>query len=201
MLEQLFGSRTRWKLLRIFLSHPDEKYFVRELARTSHETLNSVRRELANLEDQGIVKVIDCDDDSAVKHSKKVSRSESSKKYYTANKDFLLFHELKSLIMKSWLLVERQLVKRITDLGNINFMVLGGKFVGDTESEVDVFIVGSVNRDKLGKLMGVFEKNLGEEINYTIMSKKEFDYRKAVTDKFLYRILENEHITVVSDDA
>ncbi len=201
MLEQLFGSRTRWKLLRIFLSHPDEKYFVRELARTAHETLNSVRRELANLEEQGIVQVVDLDSDVVLNGSElKTSRSDGGKKYYQANKNFLLFHELKSLIMKSWLLVERQLVQKITDLGNINLMVLGGKFVGDTESEVDVFIVGTVNREKLGKLMKMFAKNLGEEINYTIMTKKEFDYRKAVTDKFLYRILENEHITVVNED-
>ncbi|MDO8509770.1 MAG: ArsR family transcriptional regulator, partial [bacterium] len=55
MLEHLFGSTTRVKLLQIFFSSPDRAYFMRELARLVEVQLNAIRRELANLEKLGII--------------------------------------------------------------------------------------------------------------------------------------------------
>ena len=55
MLEQIFGSKTRVKLLHIFLSNPEEWFFVRELTRKLKQQVNSVRVELKNLEDVGLL--------------------------------------------------------------------------------------------------------------------------------------------------
>jgi len=55
MLEQLFGSKTRVMLLRLFLNNPEKFYFVRELTRSLETHLNSIRRELSNLESIGII--------------------------------------------------------------------------------------------------------------------------------------------------
>ena len=56
MLEQLFSSKTRVKLLKRFLNQKEDKdYFIRELTRVLGEHLNSIRRELTNLEDLGLV--------------------------------------------------------------------------------------------------------------------------------------------------
>src|SRR3954453_10637165 len=56
MIEQLFGSKTRVKLLQLFYSNPNRSFYVREITRKIDEQINSVRRELANLLSLGIIK-------------------------------------------------------------------------------------------------------------------------------------------------
>src|SRR5277367_5987230 len=55
MVEQLFGSKTRVKLLQLFYSNPNRSFFVREITRKIDEQINSVRRELSNLLSIGII--------------------------------------------------------------------------------------------------------------------------------------------------
>ncbi len=198
MLEQLFGSRTRWKLMKIFLSHPDDKYYIRELVRLTREKINSIRRELKNLESWGIVKVVETEEEQPrTTKSRTKKKSPQDKKYYQADKSFLLFNELKDLVMKSWLLVEKSLASKLTKLGSVRALFLCGRFVEDHDLGVDIFIVGSVNREKLKNLISKLSRSFGEEINYTVMTYNEYKTRKTVTDKFLYRILSSKHIKIV----
>ena len=55
-VEKLFGSKTRAKLLRLFFENPGKSFYVREMTRVIEEQINSVRRELLNLESIGIIK-------------------------------------------------------------------------------------------------------------------------------------------------
>ena len=82
MLKRLFTSKVRVKLLKVFLSNPDEEYFIRELTRKLDEQINSVRRELDNLKKAGLLNF----------------KTKNRKKYYIVNKNFILFPELKSII-------------------------------------------------------------------------------------------------------
>ncbi|MFA6271936.1 MAG: winged helix-turn-helix domain-containing protein [Patescibacteria group bacterium] len=181
MLEQLFGSRTRVKLLRLFLSEPEKLYFVREITRMIDERINSVRRELKNLEDMGLV----------------LSHDKDQKRYYQANSDFILFPELRGLILKAQVILEDKLVSDIKALGNIQYMVLTGFFVGIQDNSTDILLVGKINRDKLTRLMDKFEKFFNRGINYTVMTTKEYKYRRDLTDRFLYDILENKNIVMI----
>jgi len=181
MLEQLFGSRTRVKLLRLFLANPGKLYFVREITRKVEERINSVRRELKNLSDLELV----------------VSHDKDQKKYYKANENFILYPELKSLILKSQVILEKKLVSDIGALGNIQYMVLTGFFMGMKDQTTDILVVGKVNRRKLDLLVKRFEKFFNHEINYTAMTAKEFKYRRDLTDRFLYDILENKKIVMI----
>ena len=54
--EKLFGSKTRAKLLQLFFSNPEKSFYVREMTRVIDEQINSVRRELNNLDGIGIIK-------------------------------------------------------------------------------------------------------------------------------------------------
>jgi len=63
----------------------------------------------------------------------------------------------------------------------------------------DILIVGRLNRKKLRNLIRRFEKELNREINYTLMSFAEFKYRKDITDKFLYHVLENKRVEVINE--
>ena len=180
MLEQIFGSRTRVKLLRIFLTNPETDYFVRELTRKIKERINSVRRELENLESLELIN----------------SHQIGQKKFYRVNKNFILFPELKALILKSQLTVERNLGRSIKYVGQISYLALTGIFTGVYNTQTDILIVGKVNRSKLKRLINKFHKDLDKRIRYTVMTKKEFEYRNDLTDKFLFNILENRKIVI-----
>lgn len=181
MLEQLFGSRTRIKLLRLFLANPDKLFFVREITRKIEERINSVRRELKNLEEMGLI----------------IFRNKNQKKYYQVNDSFILYPELKSLILKAQVILEEKFVTDIKSMGNIQYMVLTGLFVGMKDRQTDILIVGKINRRKLNRLIKKFEHVFNTEINYTVMTAKEYKYRRDLTDRFLYDVLENKKIVMI----
>mgnify|MGYP000725308155 CR=1 FL=1 len=78
MLEHIFSSKTRVKLLNYFLRNPDQQYFVRELTRLTGEHINSIRRELGNLMAFGLISETKKDQK---KYYKKPEVIERRKKY------------------------------------------------------------------------------------------------------------------------
>ena len=189
MLEHIFGSRTRVKLISLFLSSPDESLFVRELTRRIGTQINAVRRELANLEKFGFIVAGAGGEEDA-------KRPGLKRKYYKLNAVYPLLPEIKALITKAQVLVEHRLDKELEQLGQIKYGALMGKFLGQT-APVDLFLVGSVNGATLRKLLAKMEKALGQEINYTVMTLQEYTYRKDMMDKFLLKIVDAPKDVVV----
>ena len=164
MLKSFFGSKTRVKLLGLFLLHPKNEYFIRELTRSLKEQINSIRRELNNLKKIGLLK----------------SYTKNRKKYFYLNEEFSLVNELKAMFAK----VEqpnRALVERVASLGAVDFLLLSGQFVGK-KSEVDVLVVGELDRAALKK--GIEENVDGKKVKYVVMSLADFLYRLDCRDAF-----------------
>lgn len=198
MLDQLFGSKTRVSLLRLFFDNPTQPYYVRELTRLIDSQINSVRRELENLAYLGIVRVIEAEltpaeSPNALPYPKGLNK----KKYYQLNTSFVLHEEMSSLFTKSHLLLEKELYNEVRSLGQVVYVALTGFFSGVTPASTDMLIVGAVDKAQVAALVKKFEQKLGREINYTIMTAKEFEYRRQLTDKFLYDILVNPKIVVI----
>lgn len=199
MLEQIFGSKTRVKLLQLFLNNPYQPYYLRQLARKLKTQLNSVRREVNNLEKLGIiksVKVLSSGEEEKKKRRKK--RKQGAKKYFLVNLDFILYPELKGLFLKAQLMLEKNFVKQIEKMAKVKLFILTGIFIGLEGFATDMLLVGSVNRKRLAKLIRNFQRALGHEINYTVMSQQEYKYRHDITDRFLYDILENKKIIIIN---
>lgn len=193
MIEQLFGSKTRVMLLRLFLNNPEKFYYVRELTRNLDTHLNSVRRELDNLQKMGIISFYTKTD-----LEKEIEKEiKDNKKYYKLNSDFMFISELSSLLNKAHVVLDKTLTKRIENLGDIKFFLLSGVFVGWDNAPVDMLAVGVVNRTKLKNLVKSFEKELGKSINYAIMTRAEFQYRYNITDRFLYDLLGGKNMIIV----
>jgi predicted transcriptional regulator len=193
MLEHLFGSRTRVKLLSLFLRQPDEAIFVREITRRVGTQINAVRRELSNLLKLGlIIETAEGDEGS----EKKARQPGLKKKFYKVNPEFRLLKELTTLLLRAQALYEGRLDHEIPKLGDVRYLAFLGVFLGE-RAPVDVFIVGSVNESQLKKLITEAENSLGYEINFTVMSLEDFRYRKDMTDKFLYSILEGRKHVVI----
>jgi len=190
MLAKLFGSNARVKILKQFLFHPDEKYYIRQLARDLDLQVTSVSRELENLEKFGLLK-------AETDNSK--GKGKADRKFYRTNQNFILFEDIKALVAKAQVLYKESFVEDLVKAGSIKLLVLTGVFVNNFSSPIDVLIVGKVNKDKLTEVISRLEKELGREINFTILSALEFKYRREITDVFLYDILGGEKIIIIDE--
>lgn len=194
MLEHLFGSKTRVKLLRLLFRHPDKVYFVRELARLMETQINAVRRELEILFSVEIVHEIEKKD--AVKSTQ---AGATLRKYYGLNKDSIVFAELQALLIKAQLMGEQQFVRELqTKAGNIKLLVLTGKFTHDDRALSDLLLVGDIKERNVEQLIAAYEKEFGFPIRFTIMTEGEFADRRYVMDKFIFSIFECNHVKVVN---
>ena len=217
MLTKLFGSASRVKLLKLFLLHPGEKFYVREMSRFLNLQLNSVHRELLNLEEMGLI-VSQSVANAALEqlpvpasakpfgrpakdNGAEKDKVKQERKYYQVNVDFVLYQELKSLIIKTQILYEKDFTGKLRKAGQIELLVLAGLFVNQLEAPVDILLVGSFDKSRLQKAVKELEKDLVREINYSIMSTEEFNYRREITDVFLYNILEGRKIVVVDEEG
>lgn len=194
MLEHLFGSKTRLKLLYLFFSYPERAFFVREISRQSGVQLNAVRREIANLGKIGIVRQVS----SAEAKTEEIGTERS--KYFQLEPDFVLLAELKSLLFRAHLLEEQDLIEKIKKrAGEIKFLLLTGIFTGEKNAGTDLLLVGKVKPVTMMRLIKEFEKTLGRPIRYTMMDGKEFGERREIGDKFLYGLLETKHLVAIDE--
>jgi predicted transcriptional regulator len=183
MLEQLFGSRTRVKVLALLLNNSTRSYYVREITRKVDEQINSVRRELANLKAVGLVR----------------SNAKNGKIYFQANTKSDIFPDLKKVFGKvaRETVFENQIGEKLKEVGSVSYAALHGYFVQDASSPIDLFLVGSIDKAKMKPLIRDLSEEVGHEINFTVMTPEEFQERKVLFDRFLTEILSSQKIVVV----
>ena len=187
MLDDLLVSKTRIKLLEIFLSDPTQMYHVRDLVRRAQEEINAVRRELLRMERAGIVK----------------KEARGNRLYYWFRKDYPLYQDLLSIISKTTGLGQAVL-KSKTKLGHLNLVMFSLSFVRHEprpkNDEVDVLVVGEINLSELNILIKEEEEKRGTTINYTPMTSEELKFRRLRRDPFLLSILTSGRVMIYGDE-
>lgn len=186
MFEDLITSKTRIKILNLFLTHPLEMYHVRECVRRTDEEINAVRRELISLEAKGVLQ----------------KESRANRVYYSLRKEYLFYFDLLKIGAKTIGLGQQILENRVK-LGKIKFAMFSGKFVRrikENPEDVDLIVVGTVVLPELAILVRNEEMRLGTEINYTAMTEEEFKFRKQRNDPFLVTILVGSRVMLIGDE-
>lgn len=174
MLKALFSSKTRIKLLEHFFLHPDDEYFIRELTRLLDEQINSIRRELENLQKIGMFS----------------SRLKDGKKYFHLDKTFFLYAELIRIFQKMES-PAMEIAKKVKKMGKVDVLIVSGIFVGSEDSPVDLLIVGTVDREKLNVYISQ-ELKSETEVRFALLTKSDFLYRIKCRDKVILKLLSEE---------
>jgi len=186
MFSDLITSKSRVKLLNVFLSNPSDMFHVRELVRRTNDEINAVRRELAFLEKKGIL----------------TREPRANRVYYSFNKAYPFYYDLLRLGSKNIGLGEA-ILKNKVKLGRIKYAMFSGRFLRkmkEQPDEVDLLIVGNVVLPELALLVREEEKRLNAEINYTVMTEEEFDFRKKKRDPFIVSILSGSRVMLLGDE-
>ncbi len=181
--EKIFGSRIRAKILGWLFTHPDESFFVRQVASILKEDPTNVSREMAKLEELGILR----------------SKRTGNLKHFQTNQECPFFVELKGLVLKT-----SGVAGRIRDslqrLGGIEFAFIYGSYAKGEEkadSDVDLLIIGDVDIDRLDYNLGKLEKMLGREINYVLYDLEEFKSKRDGEDGFLMAVLKEKKTMLI----
>lgn len=186
MLADLIISRVRVKILQLFFLSPGKIFHVREIVRRTDEEINAVRRELAHLEKAGIMS----------------KERRANRLFYALRRDYALYFDLLELIAKTSGL-GGDILKNRVKLGRIKFTMLSGKFArGKTRigNDVDLLVVGKVVLPELSQIVRQEEIRREAELNYTVMTEEEFDFRKKRRDPFVLEILRGSRIMIVGDE-
>lgn len=186
MLQKLFSSRVRVEILSVFLMNPKRELYVREIERLTGEDYKNVSMELRNLEEIGLLS----------------SRNEGNLKYFSLNKGFVIYEELKSIFMKTkgavGIIREAVSTKR-----HIDYAFIYGSFAtGEerAESDIDVMVIGEISLEEVLRLIRGPEEKLSREINVSLYDLQEM--RKRVKDRnpFIMEVLEGSKIMLVGDE-
>lgn len=190
MIDALFGSKTRVKLLHLFLNNPGKSFYVREITRLIDEQINSVRRELANMLSVGII----------------TSDNADNKLYYEVDQRYEHYVPLRAIFSDEAIEGNQSMKSAggweavLQDVPDLRLAIAAGVFVKGSQSSVDVLLVGNTTSTQVKKAMKDIEKRAGREVNYSVLTQDEFYYRLSVRDKFITQLLGGKYRVIIDSD-
>jgi hypothetical protein len=186
-LDDIITSKVRIKILKLFFANPTEMYHVRGIVRETSEEINAVRRELSRMEEANIIK----------------KESRGNRIYYWVRDDYPGYGDLLSIVAKDTGL-GASIISNKTKIGKPGFIMFSGKFARHKprrrDDEVDMLVVGEIVLPELATLIRAEESKRNHEINYTVMSREEFEFRKKRRDPFILSILAGSRVMVIGDE-
>lgn len=186
-LTDIITSKVRIKILELFFSNLKELYHVRGIVRETGEEINAVRRELTKFEKDGLLR----------------KEPRGNRIYYFVRPEHPFFGDLISMVAKTTGL-GKALIEGKSKIGKVSVIMFSGRFVRmkdrKRDDDVDILIVGEVVLPELASIIRVEESKRAREINYTVMSREEFDFRKRRRDPFLGGILAGGRVMIIGDE-
>jgi len=182
-LEALFGSKERWRIIKMFLLNDEATFFVSEVTNKTQVNMKETRQILKQLTSIGFV----------------AERKRKGRLAYGLDVKFPLVNELRSLVIKSNTYPQCESLNKIDNMGSIKLTIVTGIFIDEPRARTDLLIVGDgISQAKIRNLIANLEAELGREVNYSIMESTEFRYRVNMFDKFIMEIMELPHQVLIN---
>jgi predicted nucleotidyltransferase len=178
-----FRSKARQRLLAYYFANPTARHHLRDLAQRLNIDPSNLSKEFARLEREGLFR----------------SEVNGRQKYFQLNREYPLFDEVRRIVAKT--IGAAQLISQsLRKLEGIDEAYLYGSFAAnrqDATSDIDVLVIGAPREEGLAQAVGKLERQLGREINYTVLTPKEFESRRARKDAFLENLWHNKRVSLV----
>ena len=176
-------SKARQRLLAYYFTNPAARRHLRDLAQRLSIDPSNLSKELQRLEREGLFQ----------------SEVSGRQKYFRLNHGYPLFDEMRGIVGKT-IGAMPLIAQSLKKIAGIEEAYLYGSFARnqqDAASDIDVPVIGNPKGDTLADAMQKLERRLGREINYAVLSRKEFDSRRAHKDAFLESVWRNKRIPLV----
>lgn len=186
MLQLLFSSKVRVKILEYFFFHPGEEFYVRHLATLLNERVGTIGRELNHLEKSGILR----------------SRMVGNQKHYALCKECSIYEDLRNIFLKTTG-ASKELKSALNELPTIELAFLYGSYAkgeAGLTSDLDLMIVGEPEAKQLATIVSKIERKLKREINYTVYTRSEIESRIGIIGDFLNEVFSGPRIFLIGSE-
>ena len=176
-------SKARQKLLAYYFTNPTTRHHLRDLAERLSVDPSNLSKEMSRLEREGLFR----------------SEVSGRQKYFQLNREYPLFNEVRSIIAKTIGAVPL-LAESLKKIEGVEEAYLYGSFARnqqDAASDVDVLVIGKPKSETLAETVQKLERQLGREINYTVLTRKELESRRGRKDAFLENVGHTKRVLLV----
>ena len=195
ILEKIFESVPKVRILRLFMHNPEESYLLQDIAKRTQVRIPAARKELGKLIAAGVVK----QKTAKIALPRKRKITYKKEKVFQVNADFPLLSELRDLVVKSSVASRKNILRQIKGIGRVKLAVLSGVFINSDTARTDLLIVGDdIKKGRLESFLARTESELGKSVQHTLMDTEEFRYRLDMYDRFLRDILEYPHEKLIN---
>jgi predicted nucleotidyltransferase len=179
-------SEARRRLLTYYFTNASARHHLRDLAERLSTDPSNLSKELRRLEREGLFR----------------SEISGRQKYFQLNREYPLFDEVRRIVGKTIgaVGVIRGFLKKIEGIDQAYLYGSFAKNQQDAASDVDVLIIGIPREEILAQAVRKLERQLGREINYTVLTPKEFESRRARKDAFLENVWHNKRVSLLPPD-
>jgi predicted nucleotidyltransferase len=176
-------SKARQRLLSYYFANPTVRLHLRDLAQRLHIDPANLSKELRRLETEGLFR----------------SEVSGRQKYFQLNREYPLFAEVRSIVLKT-IGAPSLIAQSLKRIEGIEEAYLYGSFASnhqDAASDIDVLVIGTPRNEVLAEAMGKIERQLGREVSYTVLIRKEVDSRRTRKDAFLENVWHNKRVSLI----
>jgi predicted nucleotidyltransferase len=176
-------SKARQRLLAYYFTNPKARNHLRDLAERLNIDPSNLSKEFARLEREGLFR----------------SEVNGRQKYFQLNREYPLFDEVRRIVAKT-IGAAPLISQSLKKVDGIGAAYLYGSFARnqqDAASDIDVLLIGSPSEKALAQAARKLERQLGREINYTVLTPKEFEQRRARKDAFLENVWHNKRVSLI----
>jgi predicted nucleotidyltransferase len=177
-------SKARQRLLAYYFTNPTSRHHLRDLAERLSIDPSNLSKELVRLEREGLFQ----------------SQVSGRQKYFQLNRNYPLFAEVRGIVTKT-IGAASLLAQSLKKIEGIEEAWLYGSFARnqqDAASDIDILVIGNPKGNALAEAMEKLERQLGRDVNYTVLTRKEFDSRRARKDAFLENLWHNKRVSLVT---
>lgn len=198
ILEKLFGNSARVKMMRLFLMNPEDVFDRKEIARRSKISSDALRKELNLFLSIGLVKPRSMVKMYPKQNGKDGALEKKKINGYGLEPKFPFLVPLRALVTEI-ALGKEDVSARFRNVGNVKLIIVAGVFIDETDSRVDILIVGDkLKRNVIELVLRRLEAELGKELTYGILDTPEFEYRFGIYDKFIRDVIDYPHLVVLN---
>jgi len=162
-----------------------KEFYLSEIARIVKTSAGTAQRELNRLMSQDLITL----------------RKRGNLNIYRLNEGYSLLDEIESIVRKT-IGIEAQLGTKLSALRGVRFAFIFGSYAKGgfrSDSDIDLFIIGTPDEDDVFKVVQGVEDAVGREVNYRLDDEAGFA-EKAKTSSFYREILESPLILVGKED-
>lgn len=175
-------TKNQTLILEILFYHPEQSYYLRELGRMLGKKPGVFQRDINNLVKAGVLE----------------NFYRANSRFFILNKKYPLYREIKNIFFKT-VGVQNHLKKTLSKIKGVKQAFIYGSYAAEREgaaSDIDLFVIGSINEDDLIDVILPLEKKFNREINYVLITEKEFQQKKS-KNSFINNILRHKIIKLI----